>query len=111
MPRSENKNTYHFKVNQSNNNTYKYYHTAKHITEDLGIPRSSIYKIMNRDSETKYYTYPFINIEKINIPKQDVINENYEKRLTDLIKQKFNLEYNTDVNNDWLVSSTSSSSS
>lgn len=95
MPRSENKNTYHFKVNQTNNNTYKYYHTAKNITEDLGIPRSSIYKIINRDTETKYYTYPFINIERVKIAKQDVINENYERRLKHLLKT--NLE-----NNDWL---------
>tara|TARA_R110002167_G_scaffold16422_3_gene64228 strand:- start:6081 stop:6383 length:303 start_codon:yes stop_codon:yes gene_type:complete len=99
MPRSPNKNTYHFKVKQSNNGTYKYYHTAKNITEDLGIPRSSIYKIINRDGETKYYTYPFINIEKVNITKEERMNEHYESKIRDILR-KDNL--NEEQNGGWL---------
>tara|TARA_R110000744_G_scaffold264176_1_gene378448 strand:- start:1256 stop:1561 length:306 start_codon:yes stop_codon:yes gene_type:complete len=99
MPRSENKNTYHFKVKQINNDTYKYYHTAKAITEDLGIPRSSIYKIMSRDIETKYYTYPFIKIDKISVPKEKIIKEIYELRIRNLIEQKYNDDLSTE---NWL---------
>tara|TARA_R110002167_G_C12610132_1_gene645851 strand:+ start:578 stop:883 length:306 start_codon:yes stop_codon:yes gene_type:complete len=99
MPRSENKNTYHFKVKQINNATYKYYHTAKAITEDLGIPRSSIYKIMSRDTDTKYYTYPFIKIDKISVPKENIIKEIYELKIRNLIEQKYNDELSAE---NWL---------
>lgn len=69
--------TYHFKVIQENSNTFKYYTTAKSITEDLGIPRSSIYKIMKRSSDTNYYTYPFLKIIKIQLSLAEIQNEIY----------------------------------
>ncbi len=83
--RSQTINTYHFKVRNTNDNSSKYYTTAKSITDDLGIPRSSIYKIINRDDGTKFYTYPFIKIEKVKKTKTEVITENYENRFQHLI--------------------------
>jgi len=81
MPRgtSQNKTFYHFCVIDNENETKKYYMTANHIKEDIGIPKSTVYNILKRNDNKniRFYMYPFIEIQRVKIPVYEQRPINY----------------------------------
>jgi len=78
MPRTENQNTYHYKVDYKNDCDYSpvftnHFKTAKDACEFLGMSRTTFYALA-RDVEEKQtfrttkLGFNVVNIDKVNIP-------------------------------------------